>query len=305
MLFLSILAFLIAGLGAAGAYIHILSPMFGAELVLGGLGLAVLAGLIRIILAILKKPGSWIPIPLALVSALGIGYFYFLSTQHPLTDLTTNPKMPPQFLHPVAKIHVGAGVENLDSSFYLQRPYKPENAAIQLARYPGIITIKFTFPLEEAFQIIEKTIADRYPDWKITLKDNKTFHLEAEVESTPFHFVDDVAIDLRPGTEGNTLDFRSRGRIEQTDLGMNAKRLYDMNSAFTFAFNKRQEEWSRLQKAATPVTPVSSATNPNQTITAPVMAQPQAAKPNALPVATKAAPIAKPAATAPIAPGKK
>jgi uncharacterized protein (DUF1499 family) len=62
--------------------------------------------------------------------------------------------------------------------------------------------------------------------WHITLADPARGTIEARDTSKLFRFVDDVAIRVRPGSNGGSVvDIRSKSRDGKGDLGVNANRI--------------------------------------------------------------------------------
>ncbi len=255
--FFAFFLILLAASGAGLAYMRYASALVGFSMILLAAGLAVLNMFLALLVGAIKRKGtSKFSVFVGVCASGAIGFLVYLAMQHPTNDLTTDTKNPVKFLHPTPRYEVAEGKEYAGTPAMLSREYDPEAANAQLEKYPEIPPIKTTFvPDAEFFLLISKMIQESYPSWKIVLADKEKLHLEAEAESEFFHFVDDVAIELRPeGTSAGRIDFRSRSRYGKSDLGMNYRRLNDLmervrKESYAYEAVVRQKE-SAASKAA-------------------------------------------------------
>lgn len=226
--FFIFIGLLIAGISSAFGYWRISTATFAQYGILAGLALIGLQ-LILIMLRGKKKRSSIISILLVVASLAALGFFGVQVYKFPASDITTAPKAPPQFRHPLYSIPVQNGAELLDKSFLIDRPYTEGSAALQAQNYPFLEPVSVNAPPAEVFSAIEKLVKSEFPDWKIVLSDPANFHLEAEEESTFFHFVDDIVLEVRPiaAKPGSSkIEIRSRGREGLTDFGRNGRRAF-------------------------------------------------------------------------------
>ncbi len=71
-----------------------------------------------------------------------------------------------------------------------------------------------------------RQIAESQPSWRVTHTDAAAGTVEAIATTRLFHFQDDIAVRVRPGTEGGSLvDMRSKSRVGKGDMGANAARI--------------------------------------------------------------------------------
>ncbi len=95
---------------------------------------------------------------------------------------------------------------------------------LQKSGYPDIAPVVLALPADQAF-VRAKAVAEKMPGWNVTHADAETGRIEATATSKLFHFVDDIAIRVRPEGAGSRVDLRSRSRVGQSDLGANAARI--------------------------------------------------------------------------------
>lgn len=95
---------------------------------------------------------------------------------------------------------------------------------LQKSGYPDIAPVILALPADQAFARA-KAVAEKMPGWNVTHADAETGRIEATATSKLFHFVDDIAIRVRPEGAGSRVDLRSRSRVGQSDLGANAARI--------------------------------------------------------------------------------
>jgi uncharacterized protein (DUF1499 family) len=131
-----------------------------------------------------------------------------------INDFTTAPEDPPEFVY--AKLD--PATRDRDYS------YPAGFAEQQRAAYPDLAPIALALPPAEAFEKA-RAVAESL-GWHITLSDPARGMIEARDTSKLFRFVDDVAIRVRPGTNGGSrIDVRSKSRDGKGDLGVNANRI--------------------------------------------------------------------------------
>jgi uncharacterized protein (DUF1499 family) len=68
--------------------------------------------------------------------------------------------------------------------------------------------------------------AARKLGWETTTHDAATGTFEAVDTSELFHFVDDIAVRVRPSNGGSVVDIRSKSRDGKGDMGANAARIH-------------------------------------------------------------------------------
>jgi uncharacterized protein (DUF1499 family) len=129
-----------------------------------------------------------------------------------INDITTDLEDPPAFADP-------------------GRAYPGEDfARAQRAAYPDLAPIRVARPPDRAFQ--DALAAARGLGWEIVREDAAAGVIEATDTTRIFHFVDDVAIRVRPDAGGSKVDVRSKSRDGQGDLGANAARIRAFRAAF-------------------------------------------------------------------------
>lgn len=182
--------------------------------ILGGL-LATLLGAIALYVTRGGKPGRdragvGAILGLAIVGVVavaGAGAF-----QLPvINDVTTDPGDPPLF---VAAIDL-EGNRGRDMAYP-----EAEFAPLQKAAYPDLAPIRIEAPLAESFRRAEAAVGEL--GWEITRSDPSGGSLEATKTSSIFHFVDDIAIRMRPDGTATIVDIRAKSRLGRGDLGANA-----------------------------------------------------------------------------------
>ncbi len=103
-------------------------------------------------------------------------------------------------------------------------------AEVQREHYPEVQPLLLREPPGQAFERVLAT-ARTMPRWQVTLEEPASGQIEAIAESRIFHFMDDVAIRIRPEGSGSRVDVRSRSRVGQGDLGANARRILEFQAA--------------------------------------------------------------------------
>jgi uncharacterized protein (DUF1499 family) len=136
---------------------------------------------------------------LALAAGPGIG-------RPPINDITTDFADPPQFSSP-------------------DKPYPGESfAKQQRAAYPDLAPIDVDVSPDEALRMARSQMVAL--GWQIAAESPSTGTIEATDTSRTFHFVDDIAVRVRPKEGGGSrIDVRSKSREGKGDLGANAARI--------------------------------------------------------------------------------
>ena len=108
--------------------------------------------------------------------------------------------------------------------------YPGEAFAIQQrAAYPDLAPIPALAPPDQTFAAVKSAIESL--GWKIAAADVDAGTIEATDTSRIFHFVDDIAVRIRPHGSGSLVDVRSKSREGKGDLGVNAARIRRLRSA--------------------------------------------------------------------------
>ena len=263
---LFILSILLVGGGVIGANYRITSSILGFYLVLAGMLVSVL-NLIPLLVLILRRtmPNNVITWGALLAGLISLGFFGFLvmmAKENPINDITTDGKLPPKFLTPlipfVRKAEVRTFIRESGANVEVKREYDPSFFELQSASNPGILPLKSTLPPDNLYGVAVICMKQRFSDWKIVLDDKKAMHLEMEAESELFHFVDDIAIEVRAEEGGSKLEVRSRSRYGKSDLGANAKRIFSIMEAMKICINESRQapiEVSKKPKTPAPETP--------------------------------------------------
>jgi|GEM_PF-4840863 len=232
--FLTIFSVLAVSLGTGLAWLEICSPMIGAALALGGVVFLAILFFVAFI-SFLKngsKEANWPAILLGLVALISLGGLGYLFYMNPIRDVTSNVRNPPKFLHPAYVVQVEKGSEFLDKSLLIDREYQQANAATQLLKNSGFEGLRVRAPAKDVFEDALKLIKEQLPGWKLVMEDKAKFHAEFTMEWSPFRFVDDVVLEVRPDPHNefdSTIDTRSRSRSDSpSDFGVNIFRLRDL-----------------------------------------------------------------------------
>lgn len=131
-------------------------------------------------------------------------------------DITTDLTDPPAF------VAITSTLRGADSN---PVTYDPAIAEQQAAAYPLIRPMRLAMTPSAAF--VRAEAAARAMGWVIVAADPQTLRIEATATVPWWGFKDDVVIRLTPAAEGTIVDVRSKSRVGQGDLGVNAKRISD------------------------------------------------------------------------------
>jgi len=219
--FLALVAFV---LGPALAWLRVVRPLLGFGIfALGGIvGLFVaLTSLIQLVRGRGLTPGGAVALVVAAVFMAGAARGRNLPR---INDFTTDVADPPAFTHAAATApNVGRDMA-----------YPPAFAAEQRACCSDLAAVKLAVPPAEALARARR-VAESMPSWTVTATDPQAGTIEATSESRLFHFVDDVAIRVRPDGAGSRVDVRSKSRDGKGDFGVNAARIRAYTAALAAA----------------------------------------------------------------------
>lgn len=143
-----------------------------------------------------------------------------IATVPPIHDITTDTEDPPQF---------DAAVNLRAKDWMTKNPpeYAGPEAAEQQKAFEGYADIKpayFDAPADVVFDRALKTVKEDF-GWLVMSESKEKGVIEAAETSFWFGFTDDVVIRIRTEDGRTRLDMRSKSRIGQSDVGMNAKRI--------------------------------------------------------------------------------
>lgn len=218
--------------GFACAYFEITSAVLGFYIILLALPLAV-GSMVPIVIPILRKRKllrtSIHRLLAGIVALVVMGLLGYLVYLNPLNDISTDSNNPPKFEHPVYRIKVKNGEENLGAQFLLDRSFRG-NSQVQAEKYKDISPIILKVPMSLINPILFGALG-KFPEWHMVLVDKVRSRAELEVKSEVMHFVDDIVVEARPVDANSTqIVMRSRSRVGQSDLGANAKRIIEFSN---------------------------------------------------------------------------
>lgn len=212
--------------GALLSYVGVLAPAAGFGLfslgLLGALGALVLGLVLVPATGLRARTGgaaqAWGAAVTGLVVLGGLLLAHRGALGKPaIHDLTTSPQRPPVFLAAAAE----PGNRGRDLTY---PDGGPQVVAAQAKAYPQLQPIRLEAPAGTAFD--RALLAARALGWR-TLDDNRErLRFEATVQSALFHFTDDIAVEVESDPNGGSIvHVRSRSRLGQSDLGVNAARI--------------------------------------------------------------------------------
>jgi uncharacterized protein (DUF1499 family) len=137
-----------------------------------------------------------------------------------INDITTNLEDPPAFAFDPA----GEGRD---------MAYPPDFVEQQRAGYPDLAPIALPIPPGAAHERVIHVFEQN--DWRITRNDPVALTIEGSDTTPLFHFVDDIAVRVRPDGSGSVVDVRSKSRVGRGDMGANAKRIRKLRDELTAA----------------------------------------------------------------------
>ena len=94
---------------------------------------------------------------------------------------------------------------------------------LQRAAYPDIVPVILPVPPAEAFRRVDAVAMAM--DWDVVARAPADGRLEAVATSQWFGFNDDIVVRIRPEGTGSRIDIRSKSRVGESDLGVNARRI--------------------------------------------------------------------------------
>lgn len=156
---------------------------------------------------------------LAIVIGAAAAYMplnWFLRAQQlpELNDISTDIASPPAL---VVTLQLRRGAPN-------PAAYPGASAGVlQRAAYPDIVPVVLAVPPAEAFKRVDKVATEM--DWEVVARAPAEGRLEAVDTSKWFGFQDDIVVRIRPNGTGSRVDIRSKSRVGESDLGVNARRI--------------------------------------------------------------------------------
>lgn len=188
--------------------------MFAIGAILAGIG-----GLICLV-ALLRRRGGVIAVVAAAAGlaafAIPAGIIVGGRSVPPINDITTDTANPPAFVA-ITSERRGPGAAPL--------AYDPAMAPQQTAGYPKLKPLIVARPPAAVFEAA--LAAARGKGWEIVASDAATGRIEATDVVPWWGFKDDVVVRLTPEGEGTRIDVRSKSRVGQGDVGVNAARIED------------------------------------------------------------------------------
>ncbi len=176
-----------------------------------------------------------------------------------INDVTTDPINPPRF-DVLARLRPRGTVEY--AGLYA--------AEQQRQAYPDIEPLSVTTTPQIAYEEAVKVITKR--KWRVVTErapqaGRRDGQIEAVARTAIMGFRDDVAVRIRPDTDGAVIDVRSASRYGRHDLGANASRIRSLLEDIDEAIGIRTDQQERQRRPA-----------PKQAKPAPGKPQPQPAK---------------------------
>ncbi|KAF0184634.1 MAG: hypothetical protein FD124_1925 [Alphaproteobacteria bacterium] len=226
----------------------VMTLKFGPLLLVGALGFAVIGLLLALVVA--PRRGRLIAMMAVLIPAAGLGYALYLKKSvadiPPIHDVSTDLVDPPGFSQAVVdargKVSGGNALDLLTATI----PPSPNFPAyggkavreVHAEAYSDLKSTVSDVSPNDIFQIVLD--AAKAQGWAITKSDAAAGVIEAQSQSFWFGFIDDIAIRIRPLSDGtgSVIDVRSVSRVGLSDLGMNARRV----RAFQTDLNTRLNE---------------------------------------------------------------
>ena len=131
-----------------------------------------------------------------------------------LNDITTDANNPPPF---VATLQLRRGASN-------PAAYPGAHAAVlQRSAYPDIVPVVLAVPPQEAFRKVDAVAMAM--GWDVVARAPADGRIEAVATSDWFGFRDDIVVRIRRDGAGSKVDIRSKSRVGDSDLGVNARRI--------------------------------------------------------------------------------
>lgn len=220
----ALLAITLIAVGIVGAHFYLVAPFMGFQLFALGFLLSILGALVGIVATFMtRKPErrtghnrALFGTVICLLIAIPLIVTILRSSKYPpINDITTDFDNPPEFIF-AQKLQEPGRDMKYDKAKYADK---------QKAGYGMIGPLKERLEPSAAFERV-KEVAQAVPRWKITYSDPAKNTLEIVATSGLFHFQDDVAIQIRPTPDGESLIvMRSKSRDGIGDFGINARRI--------------------------------------------------------------------------------
>ncbi len=220
-----LLAITLIAVGIIGAHFYLVAPIVGFGLFAFGFLLSILGALVGIVAIFMtRKPErragrkrALAGTVICLLIAIPLIVTILRSSKYPpINDITTDFDNPPEFNFAQKLQHEPGRDMKYDKAKYADK---------QMAGYGMIGPLKERLEPSAAFERVRE-VAQAVPAWKITYADPARNTLEVVATSRLFHFQDDVAIQIRPTPDGESLIvMRSKSRDGKGDFGINAKRI--------------------------------------------------------------------------------
>jgi uncharacterized protein (DUF1499 family) len=190
-----------------------------------GFYLAVAAVALGLATIVPTRPGDrrrgFVAALLAIVIGAAAAYtpldWFLRAQQSPeINDISTDIANPPPL---VVTLQLRRGAAN--------PPAYPGASAgvLQRAAYPDIVPVILPVPPAEAFKRVDAVATAM--DWDVVARAPADGRLEAIATSQWFGFNDDIVVRIRPEGTGSRVDIRSKSRVGESDLGVNARRIRD------------------------------------------------------------------------------
>jgi len=129
-------------------------------------------------------------------------------------DITTDTRDPPPFQALIAERG-----ENVSPAAYDGET----TAAAQRTAYPDLVGVLLSEAPAAAFD--RALAATRDMGWRVVLADAAAGRIEAVATVPWWGFKDDIVVRVRPDAGGSRVDVRSKSRVGQGDMGVNADRI--------------------------------------------------------------------------------
>lgn len=161
-----------------------------------------------------------------------------------INDVTTDPINPPRF-DVVARLRPRGTVDY--AGLYA--------AELQRAAYPDIEPLAVSATPQIAYEEAIKIINRR--KWRIVVERSpqagrRDGQIEAVARTPILGFRDDVAVRIRPDSDGAVIDVRSASRFGRHDIGANAARIRGLLEELDDAIRVRTEQQERQRRPAKP-----------------------------------------------------
>lgn len=129
-----------------------------------------------------------------------------------INDISTDTENPPAF------VAIDATLRGPDAS---SLAYNPAFAPQQARAYPDVRPLDLPVPPGQAFDLALKACEG----WQVIFADRSQGRIEAVARVPWWGFRDDIVIRLTPSPTGTRVDVRSKSRVGEGDLGVNARRI--------------------------------------------------------------------------------